>query len=697
MNSRHSMIQRATACALAGALVWAELAVPMAQAAATDIADVPMATRNRAMPNLIMAVDDSGSMDGEFSPVRGFSTNDGASWWNTRINSFVGCGFAQEPNGYGPGANQCNDPTIAAGVPQITVTDWNFNIAGDANGTWKKYGYLFPNGACGRNCDTRSYGDGSNDHFAIPPTREFAWFRSPLFNAQYYNPAINYDPWRPYNTGAGASVTPQPYDNSAGSRWNAVRSHPIYSGTTMDLTANISSNGSDRTFRMYPGMIVPAGASYRSCTSTGNGTCTAWSAATATDQCYQTVAENCIFGSAFGSTVANLTIAGSNHLDVQIAYWAPTVWVASTGTGALATDESWGPILPPATTPTRLRRIEIKSSVASYAKAGSRTDCAGATCTYAEEMQNFADWFAYFRKRHLYLNAAAGLAFDQITGIRVGQFPFNNRANVTMYDFSSTSDTTNSKRLLYDLYRTKGDGGTPTRPALEYAGRQFQRTGTGAPINAACQYNGAFVITDGFANDEKAGITYGNVDSQSSIRFNIPYSATDTNLRLASETPAGVIPAPPAAPPTAAITPAPPFPDSWSETLADIAMYYYANNLRPDLVARQVPLDLNDTGNDVDRQDYLHMSTYALGLGVQGFIFNRNDTTALVNSNTDPYAFPPDWNASGDPTTQVRSPGAVDELWHATINSRGSMLSASSPEQARSGVVDIVNNVGAKG
>ena len=82
MSTRHSFLRRTAAYALACCLVWADLA-PLAQAASTDIANVPMATRSRAKPNLIMAVDDSGSMDGEFSPVRGFSTNDGAAWWNT--------------------------------------------------------------------------------------------------------------------------------------------------------------------------------------------------------------------------------------------------------------------------------------------------------------------------------------------------------------------------------------------------------------------------------------------------------------------------------------------------------------------------------------------------------------------------------------------------------------------------------------
>lgn len=707
MNTLRFNVKRTAASALACLLVWADLG-GVAQAVSTDIANIPMATKSRAKPNLIMAVDDSGSMDGEFSPVRGFSTNDGAAWWNTRINSFVGCGAAFEVNGYGALANQCKDPPVVSGVPQISVNDWNFNIGGNAGsftsgGTtrhWKKYTYLFPNGQCGKDCDTRSYNDARHDHFAIPPTREMAWFRSPLFNAQYYNPAVNYDPWRPFNNGS-TTTTPPAYDNGGtGRNWNAVRSHPIHSGTTMNLTSNINSNTADWTFRMYPGMLLPAGSSYRRCSSEDNGSCgSSWTAAPG-DRCIvKTIpAVNCIFGAAYGVTT-NLDIGTDDHLDVQISYWAPTVWVASTATGALAADEAWGPIIPPATTPTRLKRIEIRSTVTSYTKYPARTDCAGSTCTYNEEMQNFANWFAYYRKRHLYLNAATGLAFDQVTGIRVGQFRFNDRKNVSMFDFDSTTDSNNAKRLLYDLYYIKGDGGTPTRPALEYAGKQFQRSDANAPINAACQYNGAFVITDGFANDEKASDSYGNVDASTSSRFYIPYDPANPSLRLDTEEPIGIgtLPAPPTAPPAVTVTPAAPYPDTWSNSLADIAMYYYQTNLRPDLAKRQVPLDLNDIAPDADRQDYLHMATYALGLGVQGLIFNRSDTTALVNSNTDPYKYPPDWDANGDPTTQVRSPTAVDELWHATINGRGAMLSSSSPEQARSGVVDIVNSVGAKG
>jgi type IV pilus assembly protein PilY1 len=44
-------------------------------------------------------------------------------------------------------------------------------------------------------------------------------------------------------------------------------------------------------------------------------------------------------------------------------------------------------------------RVNIVSSNDTYSKAASRFDCAGATCSYAEEMTNFANWYAYYRTR----------------------------------------------------------------------------------------------------------------------------------------------------------------------------------------------------------------------------------------------------------------------------------------------------------
>jgi len=712
-SQQHSWKRRTLAFAIVQSLLFAET-MPAAWAAATDIGDIPMATKGRAKPNMIIAVDDSGSMDGEVLPTRGFSANDGAAWWNTTSRSFFGYGATSTADTWlGGGATA---PTVggtgffAASPPTGPL---NFNFSGNSSAAWKKYVYLFPNGQCGANCDTRVYSDSSHDHFAIAPTREFAFFRSHLFNAQYYNPSINYDPWRPYNNGT-ATTTPPLYDNVSAA-WSTVRSHPVYpttgTGATFDLTTDIPQPGDtsagNRSFILFSGMILPAGARYRVCSETG-GSCGAWTtdAAITTDRCIvrdaaTDTAAYCHLAGSYGITgntvndiiAVGSTAAGPRRIQAQIAYHAATYWVLSTGTGALAADEAYGP------DGRRLQRIEIRPSTTSYAKAATRNDCAGTVCTYQEEMTNFSNWWGYYRKRHMMLNGALGLAFDQLSGLRAGRVLFNSLSNVTMRDFDSGSDTSNAKRLLNDLYTIKGSGGTPTRDALEYVGKQFMRTGTSAPINAACQFNAAFVITDGFAGDDGPSDTYGNKDADASNRFNIPYSPDTEDLNYTDSTPAGNIPLPPStALPTVSVTPAAPFTDTEEETLADIAMHFYSTNLRPDLAVRQVPVNKYDTAPDADRNDYLHMNTYALGLGVQGEIFGRIDTQTLIDNNSNPYVNTFTWPSvrSGSGYKQ-RHPSAVDELWHATINGRGLMLSASSPEETRVGVVDIVNSIGAKG
>ena len=70
-----------------------------------------------------------------------------------------------------------------------------------------------------------------------------------------------------------------------------------------------------------------------------------------------------------------------------------------------------------------MRLIEIRSSTNSYPKTASRIDCAGATCTYAEEIQNFANWFQYYRKRHLSLNGAIGNSLDGLNALRARLLP----------------------------------------------------------------------------------------------------------------------------------------------------------------------------------------------------------------------------------------------------------------------------------
>ena len=59
-------------------------------------------------------------------------------------------------------------------------------------------------------------------------------------------------------------------------------------------------------------------------------------------------------------------------------------------------------------------QVEIKSSTPTYTGGPNRTDCAAKpTCTYAEEIQNFANWFTYYRSRLLLARAGTGKHHDR--------------------------------------------------------------------------------------------------------------------------------------------------------------------------------------------------------------------------------------------------------------------------------------------
>ena len=352
-----------------------------------------------------------------------------------------------------------------------------------------------------------------------------------------------------------------------------------------------------------------------------------------------------------------------------------------------------------------MRLIEIKSSTNTYPKTASRIDCAGSTCTYAEEMQNFANWFQYYRKRHMSLNGAIGNSLDGLNALRAGYFLFNNRVNVTMYDFDTIGDfTKNERRLLGLIYSTKGNGGTPTRESLDWMGRQYQRTNAGKPITHACQFNAGFIITDGFATSGGPG-GYGNYDAGAAgakgpigVGYNDPVTGLPLNSRAGDAGyfkqqlgAASFLPDPTGSGLTA------PYQDNWSNTMADMALKFYTENPRPDILdTGRVAIDMNDLAPEADKNPNLHMNTYGLVLGLSGLMFGNRSTPALAALNDNPYTNNPNWN-SVDPTTQQRSPTAIDELWHATINGRGAMLKADSPEETRNAVLDVVNNVVAKG
>ena len=156
----------------------------------------------------------------------------------------------------------------------------------------------------------------------------------------------------------------------------------------------------------------------------------------------------------------------------------------------------------------------ITPSVTSYvypgtaAKSPNRTDCAGTTCTYAEEMTNYANWYAYYRTRMQMMKSAASIAFSGVDDkFRVGYYSINNGTGSDFLNLNAF-DPTQKYSWYAKLFNATPTDYTPLRVALSNAGRMYAgklSTLNGQsvtdPMQYSCQQNFTILSTDGYWND----------------------------------------------------------------------------------------------------------------------------------------------------------------------------------------------------
>ncbi|TLD44587.1 MAG: Type IV pilus biogenesis factor PilY1 [Accumulibacter sp.] len=151
----------------------------------------------------------------------------------------------------------------------------------------------------------------------------------------------------------------------------------------------------------------------------------------------------------------------------------------------------------------------ITPSVTLPARAATRSDCAADPCTNAEEMTNYANWWAYYRTRMQSMKTATSLSFQPIgSSYRIGYMSINNN---TTQDFQNI-DTFSAaqKKAWYDkLFAAVPNQNTPLRVALSNAGRLYAGRLNGSTLNGVsvvdpvqfyCQPNVALLSTDGYWN-----------------------------------------------------------------------------------------------------------------------------------------------------------------------------------------------------
>jgi len=358
----------------------------------------------------------------------------------------------------------------------------------------------------------------------------------------------------------------------------------------------------------------------------------------------------------------------------------------------------------PALTPYRENigtwaRTDIVASNNSYPRAATRTDCLGSSCTYEEEMTNFANWYAYYRTRMQMMKSSAGRAFVSLgNDYRVGFITLNPGSNPSGqspsgYEYVSVSDfdATHKATWYTRFYGIDPSGGTPLREALSRVGRYYANVTSGInssmtddPMQYSCQQNISILTTDGFwngnAGDNLTGSTItnqDNVDSGYSTRADGGY---DGGLGGTAGSSFGS-----------------------SNTLADVAMYYYQTDLRADgslgALGTDVGTDNNVPSSGKDNAPFQHMTTFTLGLGIDG-VMNyldgyegaaTGDYANIVSGATN-CAWAPGV-ACNWPQVQQNNPTTLDDLWHAAANGRGTYFSARDPASLYQGLSNALASV----
>lgn len=294
--------------------------------------------------------------------------------------------------------------------------------------------------------------------------------------------------------------------------------------------------------------------------------------------------------------------------------------------------------------------------------------------TAKEELQNYANWLAYYSSRLVATKTAASHAFADIdiegdTVIpRVALSSINRMAGtpgssgamttLNMDDFGKTSHRDSFFKRLLDFTYT--GGGTPLQGAMIKVGETF-RDASG-PIVHACQRNYHILFTDGLWNQSAYGTTpaVGNVDGG-----NVP--AALNGISVYGETLAsGTL-----------------WPDPVRDykgvggTLSDIALKYWMTDLRADMANKVIV-------TNKDPATWQHLNFIGMGFGVRGTLPSKNqqDTIEKIKNRT------LEW-----PKPTPEKAETVDDLWHASINGLGRYVAASSPEEFRSGLRSILAEI----
>jgi type IV pilus assembly protein PilY1 len=609
-SSRPSAFRKFCAGVVAVALIVQPLGAYAAKITTSTLAEVPLQGLNPVKPNIMFTLDDSGSMNDEYLP------------------DFVGEGTPP------PSARYCRDAQN-----------------------------------CGRFSD-----------IADPP------IRSSNFNGQFYNPTATYLP------GKNADAVDLPCegaDNTCPGPWTNVYSDGFkrYPNPNTSTTVNLNTGYPDTAWCNNQASEPPSAADMATAFGDGskcrlNGRAYAaftdpsnvWKVpsvaagfnypnvgdvSTGSDTACQSANEYCVF-----STPA--AVSGSPYY-----YTISKVQFCSTkdanGFGAAPCQDRWDPTykyVRYGTAPTKsfdpqaFTRVEITpTGFRVNGGLATTTNPSGSARTPAEEMTNFAKWYTFYRKRILAMKTAGGIAFSRLSenNARVGFHTLWENANL----FVNIRAFDASQKMMWfeKFYAAAPARTTPLPDAVFRVGEYFSNSGNSGlpgaidPLDATtgkCQPNYHLLSTDGYWN---IALSAGNVgDRDQNVPGNLPGP-------IPGFTSGSAFPRPQYEGPTTS-----------GNSLADLSMHYWINDLRPTLDNR-----VKDT-----IAPWQHVTLYGLSIGAQGSV----DDSGLAAITAGTANWPQPMGSGG--------PDSIDDLWHATLNSRGKFFNAANPQQLAESIVSAV-------
>lgn len=306
----------------------------------------------------------------------------------------------------------------------------------------------------------------------------------------------------------------------------------------------------------------------------------------------------------------------------------------------------------------------INNNAAEYAAVGvswaDMTPKGNTSALQQAELQNFANWYQYHRSRNKMAKAGASEAFGRLgKNYRVGYDTIWNRnangntidtsGNVPAYPIPYATngglfEGTNRENFYSRLHGTRANSSTPLKGALQRSARYFMTDDPWKDSNGdllTCRQNYAILTTDGYWNND-SGYTssVGNADGSTN-------KDVDGNH--------------------------PQYPDTFSNTLADVAYKYWSTDLKTG-----ASWPNNVLTSAADPASWQHMVTFGVSIGLRG----------TLNPNS---PAPSPWNV--DPTTGGESAKRIDDLWHASLNGRGKFVVASSSDKFASALIDALATI----